>query len=191
MRKLIYILVLILFSCNSKENQIQTANNSELAIINGDNTSLYIDTNLKHLIPKAHLETIYFKPKINKHPILSFISAILLIIISIVHFIYGEKKQIPDLKKITADSIMIGSLRIMIIQGGFVILFAGIIQMLVALDVIVLGGIARYFPLSLVLINFVVALSTTLLMHREIFKITLPQFVIFGVIFVLQILALN
>lgn len=117
-------------------------------------------------------------------------SGILLILISIAHLIYGEKKQIPDLKKITSDSIMIGSLRIMIIQGGFIILFAGIIQLLVALDVIVLGGIKRYFTLSLVLINFGVALSTTLFMHREIFKITLPQFLIFTVIIVLQVLSL-
>ena len=117
-------------------------------------------------------------------------SAILLILISIAHIIYGEKKQIPDLKKITTDSIMIGSLRIMIIQGGFVILFAGIIQLLVALDVIFLNGLARYFPLVLVLINFVVALITTLFIHREIFKVTLPQFVIFTMIIVLQVLSL-
>lgn len=117
-------------------------------------------------------------------------SAILLILISIAHFIYGEKKQIPDLKKITSDSIMIGSLRIMITQGGFVILLAGIIQLLVALNIISLLGIARFFPLSLVLINFVVALIVTLLFHREIFNVTLPQFVIFTIIIVLQLLSL-
>lgn len=117
-------------------------------------------------------------------------SAILLILISIAHFIYGEKKQIPDLKKITSDSIMIGSLRIMITQGGFVILLAGIIELLVALNIISLLGIARFFPLSLVLINFFVAFIVTLIFHREIFNVTLPQFVIFTIIIVLQLLSL-
>ena len=117
-------------------------------------------------------------------------SSILLILISIAHFIYGEKKQIPALKKITSDSIMIGSLRIMIYQGGFIILLAGVLQLLIAIDLIVLNGIAQYFPLTLVLINFISALLITLLFHREILKITIPQFVIFTLIIVLQIFSL-
>ena len=45
-------------------------------------------------------------------------AGIIIILISIAHNIYGEKKQIPELKKITNDPIIIGSLRIMIFQGG-------------------------------------------------------------------------
>ena len=48
-------------------------------------------------------------------------------IISIAHNIYGEKKQVPELKKISNDSIMIGSLRIMIYQGGVLLLAIGVL----------------------------------------------------------------
>ena len=45
---------------------------------------------------------------------MGILAGILLVLISIAHNIYGEKKQIPELKKLTTDPIMIGSLRVMI-----------------------------------------------------------------------------
>lgn len=113
-------------------------------------------------------------------------AGILLIIISIAHNIYGEKKQIPALKKITSDSIQIGSQRIMTFQGGMLLLAVGIVQVLVSIDVIVLTGAARYFPIGVVAMNFCTALIITLFLHKEVLKITVPQYVIFIVIMSLQ-----
>ena len=46
---------------------------------------------------------------------MGLIAGILLILMSIAHNIYGEKNQIPALKKLTENTIIIGSQRIMII----------------------------------------------------------------------------
>jgi hypothetical protein len=121
---------------------------------------------------------------------MGIVAGIIIILISIAHNIYGEKKQIPELKKITNDSIMIGSLRIMIFQGGILLFAVGIIQIMVSADIIHLSGIAAYFPVGIVLINFITSLLIAAFFHREIFKVTIPQFVIFSIIIVLQFLSL-
>jgi hypothetical protein len=117
-------------------------------------------------------------------------AGIIIILISFAHNIYGEKKQIPELKKISNDSIMIGSLRIMIYQGGVVLLAVGIIQVLASANTIQLLGISAYFPLGIVLINFITSLIIAGFIHKEVFKVTIPQFVIFIIIIILQIISL-
>lgn len=118
-------------------------------------------------------------------------AGIMIIIISIAHNIYGEKKQIPDLKKITNDSLMIGSMRIMIFQGGILLFAVGIIQVLVSANIIRLPGLSAYFPVGIILLNFITSLLIAGFIHREVFKITIPQFVVFGVIIILQLLSLK
>lgn len=118
-------------------------------------------------------------------------AGIMIIIISIAHNIYGEKKQIPDLKKITNDSVMIGSMRIMIFQGGILLFAVGIIQVLVSANIIRLPGLSAYFPVGIILLNFITSLLIAGFIHREVFKITIPQFVVFGVIIILQLLSLK
>ena len=117
-------------------------------------------------------------------------AGILIILISIAHTIYGEKIQIPALKKITTDLVIIGSQRIMIFQGGLLLMFVGIIQVLVSTDVIQLHGISVYFPVGIVILNFCIALIITLLFHREVFNVAIPQFVIFSIIILLQLLSI-
>jgi len=117
-------------------------------------------------------------------------AGILLVLISIAHNVYGEKKQIPALKKFTNDSIIIGSQRIMTFQGGVILLAVGIVQLLVSAGIIELIGVARYFLVAIVLINFLTTLFVAGGWHREIFKITLPQFILFIVIISLQLLSL-
>ena len=117
-------------------------------------------------------------------------AGILLIIISIAHNIYGEKKQILALKELTKDSLMIGSQSIMIFQGGMLLFAVGIIQILVSVDIIVLTGVARYFPVGVVAINFCTALIITIFVHKEVLKITIPQYIIFIIIMCLQLFSL-
>ena len=117
-------------------------------------------------------------------------AGILLLIISIAHNVYGEKKQIPALKELSKDSIMIGSQRIMIFQGGILLFAVGIIQILVSIDTVVLTGVARYFPVGVVAINFFTALIITVFAHKEVLKITIPQYILFVIIMCLQLLSL-
>ena len=117
-------------------------------------------------------------------------AGILLLIISIVHNVYGEKKQIPALKELTKDSIMIGSQRIMIFQGGILLFAVGIIQILVSIDIVVLTGVARYFPVGVVAINLCTALIITVFAHKEVLKITIPQYILFIIIMCLQLFSL-
>lgn len=117
-------------------------------------------------------------------------AGILLVFISIAHNIFGEKKQIPDLKRITSDSIIIGSQRIMIFQGGVLLFVAGVFQILVSLELIDLIGVGRYFLIGFVFVNFFTALIITIFIHKEILKITIPQFFIFLIIIILQLLSL-
>ena len=117
-------------------------------------------------------------------------AGVLLVLMSIAHNIYGEKKQIPTLKQATQDSTTIGSWRIMVFQGGLLLLAVGIFQILSSVGIVELTGAARFIPLGIVLINFCTALLITILAHREILKVTIPQFVIFIVIIILQLLSI-
>jgi type IV secretory pathway TrbD component len=117
-------------------------------------------------------------------------AGILLIFISIAHNIYGEKIQIPALKKYTQDLILIGSQRIMVFQSGVLLLAVGIIQILVSIDLITLTGVARFFLVGIVSIDFFTALFIVIFFHKQILKITGPQFVLFIVIISLQLLSL-
>ncbi|MEE9190350.1 MAG: hypothetical protein V3U16_06230 [Candidatus Neomarinimicrobiota bacterium] len=117
-------------------------------------------------------------------------AGILLVLMSIAHNMYGEKKQIPALKELTKDSIIIGSQRIMIFQGGLLLLAVGIFQILTSVNQIELAGVAKYFPVGIVLLNFCTAVFVTIFAHKEIFNITIPQFVIFILIIILQLLSL-
>ena len=121
---------------------------------------------------------------------MGIVAGILLVLISIAHNIFGVKKQIPDLKKYTKDSLIVGSQRIMIFQGGILLLGVGIIQILVSIDIIILTGVARYFPVGIVLIKFCTTLIIIAFGHKEILKTTIPQFVIFMIIISLQLLSL-
>ena len=118
-------------------------------------------------------------------------AGIMIVLISIAHNIYGERKQVPELKKISDDPIIIGSLRIMIFQGGILLFAVGIIQILVSSQIIHLSGISAYFPVGIVLINFITSLIIAAFFHREVFRITIPQFAVFSIIIVLQFLSLQ
>ena len=122
---------------------------------------------------------------------MGLIAGILLVLLSIAHNVYGEKKQIPDMKELSDDPIQIGSLRVMIFQGGLLLLAVGIIQILVSVGAIELVGVAKYIPVGIILLNFLTFLLVAIFVHRELFKITLPQIIIFVVIIGLQLVSLS
>lgn len=118
------------------------------------------------------------------------VAGVLIVLLSVAHIVYGEKKQIPDLKQLTTDPVMLGSLRVMIIQGGLLLLAVGIFQILASAGSIELAGVARYIPVGIILLNFCTFLFIAVLIHRELLRITVPQMVVFILIIGLQILSL-
>ena len=117
-------------------------------------------------------------------------AGILLIALSILHIVYGEKQPIATLSKATDDPILIGSVRVMSLQGGVLLFFVGLIQILNFLELITLSGIAIYFPVGIVCINLLTFLITAALKHKELLSISVFQLVIFSVIIVLQLLSI-
>lgn len=121
---------------------------------------------------------------------MKLIVGIILIFMSIVHVIYGEKMQINILKKLKADSIMIGSFRSMSLQGGLLLFAVGLMEIMVYLGIIELIGIAVYIPLGIVSLNMTAVLVVALLKHRDLIKATVPQFIIFSFTLLLQALSI-
>ena len=118
-------------------------------------------------------------------------AGILVIIISVLHIIYGERQPIASLSKLTDDSILIGSVRVMSLQGGVLLFAVGIIHVLNYLNVIGLSGIAVYFPVGVVGINLLIFLLVALLKHRSLFSIISFQMIVFTIIIILQILSIT
>ena len=116
---------------------------------------------------------------------------LMLIFMSIVHVIYGEKKQVEVLKKSTSDSVLIGSFRVMSLQGGILLFAVGVIYILSFIGVLPLTGTAAYFPVSIILLNIFSLLIVAITKHKDLLKATVPQFIIFAIIVTLQILAIK
>jgi hypothetical protein len=122
---------------------------------------------------------------------MEFALGITLIFMSIVHVIYGERKQVDVLKKLTSNSILIGSFRVMSLQGGILLFAIGIVYILSYIGTISLTGIAAYFPVSIILLNILSLLVISLTKHRDLLKIMVPQLIIFAILIALQILVIR
>jgi len=113
---------------------------------------------------------------------------VVLICLSIIHVVYGERRQVAVLKSVSDNPVLIGSFRTMSLQGGLLLLALGVVYMLGSAGMVTLGGVPSYFPLGVVLINVLSLLIVALTKHRELLKETVPQLVIFGAVIVLQVL---
>jgi len=118
-------------------------------------------------------------------------AGLLVIILSILHTLYGEKQPVANLSKLTNDSILIGSVRVMSLQGGVLLFAVGVIHILSFLNVIALSGVAAYFPLGVICINLLTFLLVAIFKHRQLLSITAFQLVVFTIIIVLQILSIS
>jgi hypothetical protein len=121
--------------------------------------------------------------------IMKLIVGIILIFMSIVHVIYGEKMQVDELKKVNVNNIIIGSYRVMSVQGGMLLFAVGIVEILVFANQVVLTGFAVYIPLGILCLNVISVFIVSFLKHRELIKATIPQFLIFLVIITLEVLS--
>ena len=130
-------------------------------------------------------------PGFREENFMDLAAGILVIVMSILHIVYREKQPIVTLSTATDDTILIGSVRVMSLQGGFLLLSVGLIHILNFLNVITLSGIAVYFPVGVICINLLTFLLVAILKHRELFSIIAFQLVVFAVIIVLQILSIS
>lgn len=117
-------------------------------------------------------------------------AGILIVFMSVLHIIYGEKNLIRDVKKLTGDSILIGSVRVMSLQGGVLLFAVGLIHILSFLRVITLSGAAVYFPVSIIAINLLAFLLVAVFWHRKLFSVIAFQLAIFSLVIFFQILAI-
>jgi len=122
---------------------------------------------------------------------MKLIIGILLIVMSIIHVIYGEKKLVNELRGLRADNLLIGSFRVMSVQGGLLLFAIGLIEIMSYIGTIKLSGFASFFPSGVIFLNIISCLMISIFKHRELLKMTLPQLFIFIIIFVLQLLSIR
>jgi hypothetical protein len=118
--------------------------------------------------------------------LLALIVGCILLILSIVHIWYGEKNQISSIEKVSKDSILVGSFRVMSVQGGVILFTLGLLHLLNFMGLLVLSGVALYFPLLIILINVVSLVVVALVKHRGLLRIMVPQLLIFSIIILLE-----
>jgi hypothetical protein len=117
---------------------------------------------------------------------MALVTGILVVLLGIVHIIYGEYVQIPGLARQLDDPGIIGSTRVMIYQGGMILLAVGIVQLLKGARRIRLRGAAAFFPIGIMIMNILTFLIVALVSGRSLIAATLPQLVVFLVIIVLM-----
>lgn len=115
---------------------------------------------------------------------------LMLVVMSVVHVIYGEKMQVSVLKRQEADSMLIASYRVMSLQGGLILLGVGVVEIMTYTGIMILSGAANYIPLAVVAMNVFAVLFFGLVKHRELLKTTVPQFIIFSIILFFQAISL-
>ena len=118
---------------------------------------------------------------------LKLVVGIILVFMSIVHLIYGEKMQVNILKKLEVNNILIGSYRVMSLQGGLLLFAVGVVEIMVYAGLIELTGFAIFIPLGIICINVMSVFIVAIVKHQELFKATIPQFLIFAIIIILQV----
>lgn len=119
---------------------------------------------------------------------MKLVIGIMLIFMSIVHVIYGEKMQVNELKKIETNNILIASYMVMSLQGGLLLFAVGVVEIMVYAGLIVLTGFAIFIPLGIICLNVISVFIVAIGKHQELFKVTIPQFLIFAIIIIFQVL---
>ncbi|MBN2071309.1 MAG: hypothetical protein JW814_07630 [Candidatus Krumholzibacteriota bacterium] len=122
---------------------------------------------------------------------MAILTGILILLIGIVHIIFGEVSQIPELMKHLDDPAIIGSVRVMIYQGGVILLGVGLLQFLRGLNRVQLRGVASWIPVGIIILNIFTFILVGLLFDLIVIRIAFPQLIIFLIIIVLMIVELR
>jgi hypothetical protein len=118
------------------------------------------------------------------------VSGSLIVILAVIHIVYGEMVQMRGLGRLVTDPIILGSTRVMIYQGGVILLGVGIIQLLKGMKRIRLAGAAAYIPVGIIILNILTFLAVSVITHRCLLNVALPQLIVFVIIIVLMLVEL-
>lgn len=121
---------------------------------------------------------------------MKLVAGVMLIFMSIVHVIYGEKMQVSFLKQLGVNNILIGSYRVMSLQGSILLFAVGVVEIMVFSGLIVLAGFAIFIPLGIICLNVLSVFIVAIVKHHELIKATIPQFLIFAIIISIQVLSI-
>ncbi|KUP08350.1 hypothetical protein Q73_06280 [Bacillus coahuilensis m2-6] len=121
---------------------------------------------------------------------MSLLSGCFLFLLGIAHILYGEKVQLPQLKAEGAGSESLYSVKIMIFQGGVLLLFLSSFQILSSLGIFPFLILATTLYSMVVSLNFLTFISIALLKRQELLKSALPQMIFVIVVVLLNILSL-
>lgn len=122
---------------------------------------------------------------------MAILTGIAIFLLGIIHIVFGELSQIPELMKHLEDPVVIGSTRVMIYQGGMILLGVGVIQLLKGRKRISLLGVASFIPLGIIILNILTFLAVGLIFDFAVIKSALPQLIIFIIIIILMIIELR
>ncbi|MBN2083452.1 hypothetical protein JW859_14750 [bacterium] len=117
-------------------------------------------------------------------------AGLLIIFVGVVHIVYGERQPLAALGLLTSDQTLIGSVRVMSLQGGILLLAVGAVHLLSFFDLIALTGFTAWIPLGIICLNLLTFLITALVKHRELLAISGVQLLLFAAIIALQALVL-
>lgn len=122
---------------------------------------------------------------------MAILTGIAIFLLGIIHIVFGELSQIPELMKHLEDPVVIGSTRVMIYQGGMILLGVGVIQLLKGRKRISLLGVASFIPLGIIILNILTFLAVGLIFDFAVIKSALPQLIIFIIIIILMIIEIR
>ncbi|QST00334.1 hypothetical protein IMZ31_01665 [Pontibacillus sp. ALD_SL1] len=119
---------------------------------------------------------------------MKLVVGVILIMMSMVHVIYGEKMQVDELKTLKASPLLIGSFRVMSLQGGMILLAVGVVEVLTFYNLVVLTGVAAFIPLGILCLNVLSVFIVSFIKHQELIKAVIPQLLIFLTIIIIELL---
>ena len=118
-------------------------------------------------------------------------AGLLIIVVGGIHIVFGERQPVLRLKELGAEASLVGTVRIMSLQGGALLLAIGLAHVLIFAGVLQLTGAAAGIPLGLVCLNLAVFLVTAAVRHPDQLRTSGVQLVLFAAIITLQVLALR
>jgi hypothetical protein len=119
------------------------------------------------------------------------LTGILIFLLGLIHILFGEISQIPELMRHLDDPVIIGSMRVMIYQGGVILLGVGALQFLKGSGRVELRGAASWIPVGIIVLNIVTFLMVGLISEFAVIRTALPQLVVFIVIIGLMLIELR
>lgn len=84
---------------------------------------------------------------------MNLVVGIIILLISVAHYIYGFKELYPKINKNEIDYLVEASFKIMYIREGLILIIVGLLHIMLQFQIIELNGIARFTPITIIILN--------------------------------------